>query len=106
MPKKPVSLTIEEGNLLWLKGRSYGRNLSATVDALIAEARAGRLGTPVPVRSVVGTIDVADDDLNLDRADAAVQALFTASLSRPLTVKNHATAYRTAAGRKTSHRRG
>jgi hypothetical protein len=106
MPKKPVSLTLEESNLLWLKGRSYGRNLSAAVDALIAEARAGRLGTPAPARSVVGTIDVAADDPTLERADAAVQALFAASLARPMVVKEERAAYGTERAAKPSRRRG
>jgi hypothetical protein len=44
MPKRAVSLTLDEANVLWLKGRGYGqRNLSAAVDDLITAARAGRL---------------------------------------------------------------
>ena len=106
MPKKPVSLTLEESNLLWLKGRSYGRNLSAAVDALIAEARAGRLGTPAPARSVIGTIDVAADDPMLDGADAAVHALFAASLARPVVFREDRSAYGTEPATKPSRRRG
>jgi hypothetical protein len=84
MPKKAVSLTLDEANLLWLKGRGYGRgNLSAAIDDLITEARAGRLGGTI-ARSVVGTIDLPAEDPLLDRADAAVRDLFVASLSRPL----------------------
>jgi hypothetical protein len=45
MSKKAVSLTLDEANVLWLKGRTYGGgNLSAAVDDLIAAARAGRPG--------------------------------------------------------------
>jgi hypothetical protein len=85
MPKKAVSLTLDEANLLWLRGRGHGRgNLSAAVDDLITEARAGRLGAPAPVRSVVGTIDLAADDPELARADAVVRELFARSLSQPL----------------------
>jgi hypothetical protein len=83
MAKKAVSLTLDEANLVWLKGRGYGRgSLSAAVDALIAEARAGRLGAPPTARSVVGTIDLPADDPALDRADAVVRDLFAASLAR------------------------
>ena len=83
MPKKAISLTLDEANLLWLKGRGYGRgNLSAAIDDLITEARVGRLGARMAGRSVVGTIDLAAADPLLDRADAAVRDLFAASLSR------------------------
>lgn len=83
MPKKAVSLTLDEANLLWLKGRGYGRgNLSAAIDDLITEARSGRLGGTLAARSVVGTIDLPDGDPLLQRADTAVRDLFAASLSR------------------------
>ena len=42
MPKRAVSLTIDEANLLWLRGQtaaSGNRSLSDTVDRLITEAR-------------------------------------------------------------------
>src|SRR4029453_9944104 len=84
MPKRAISLTLDEANLLWLRGRGYGRgNLSAAGDDLIRGARAGGLGGPAPVRSVIGTIDLAADDPHLDRADAAVRDVFARSLSRP-----------------------
>jgi hypothetical protein len=84
-----VSLTLDEANVLWLKGRGYGQgNLSAAVDDLITAARAGRLGAPPAVRSVVGTIDLAADDPRLERANRDVRALFAASLSRPLRVSD------------------
>ena len=88
MPKKPVSLTLEENNLLWLKGRARvlaGGSLSEAVDQLIDEARAGRLGAAEPPRSVVGTIDVPDDGV-LFKAAADVQGLFDMSLARPIFV--------------------
>ena len=90
MSKTAVSLTLDTANLLWLRGRaaSSGRgSLSEAVDRLIAEARAGRLGPPATPRSVVGTIDIAEDDPNLDRADAAIRDLFARSVSRRLVVK-------------------
>jgi hypothetical protein len=88
MSKRAVSLTLDEANLLWLRGRGFGRgNLSAAIDDLITEARAGRLGSPASVRSVVGTIDVSADDPTLEKADAALRELFAQSLSRPLQVR-------------------
>lgn len=86
MPKRPISLTIEETNLLWLKGRARvtaGGSVSEAVDQLVAEARAGRLGRTEPSRSVVGTIDLADDPL-LAEADMAIRATFAASIARPV----------------------
>ena len=88
MPKRSISVTIDESNLLWLRGRGYGRgNLSAALDDLITAARAGQLAMPAPVRSVVGTIDLPADDPTLDRADDVIRDLFARSLSRPMMVK-------------------
>ena len=95
MGKKAVSLTLDEANLIWLRGQGYGRgNLSAAVDDLITEARAGKLGDARGVRSVVGTIDVAVDDPLLERADATVRDLFAASISRPARVRETPTSYK------------
>ena len=84
MGKKAVSLTLDEANLLWLKGQGYGRgNLSAAIDDLITEARLGRLGKQAAPRSVVGSVDIAVDDPALEQADEAIRELFARSLSRP-----------------------
>lgn len=86
MPRTAVSLTLDEGNLLWLKGRarvSVGGNLSEAVNQLIAQARTGKMGAPPVVRSVVGTIDLPDDDPELLKADDYVRELFAVSLARP-----------------------
>ena len=106
MPKKAVSLTLDETNLVWLKGRGYPRgNLSAAVDELITAVRAGRLGAPPALRSVVGTIDLAADDPQLERADRALRDLFAASLARPFRVSEARPPYEPAR-RKRSRRRG
>lgn len=84
MAKQPISLTIEATNLLWLKGRARvlaGGSVSEAVDQLVTAARAGRLGRVEPSRSVVGTIDLAQDPLLTD-ADAAIRAIFAGSLAR------------------------
>ena len=106
MAKRAVSVTLDEANLLWLKGQGYGHgNLSAAVDDLITAARAGRFGVPMAVRSVVGTIDLAVDDPELERADSVVRGLFAASLARPLWVSESRAPYEPAR-RKRSRRRG
>ena len=95
MPKTPLSVTIDDGNLLWLKGRTAGRkkrSLSETLDDILTEARTGGVGADAP-RSVVGTIDVAGDDPDLASADAALGALFETSLSRPFLVREAPAGY-------------
>jgi hypothetical protein len=107
MPKKAVSLTLDEANVLWLKGRRYGQgNLSAAVDDLITAARSGRLGVPPAVRSVVGTIDLAADHPRLERADDAVRELFAASLAQPLRASGARAHYEPVRPVKRSRRRG
>jgi hypothetical protein len=98
MPKKPVSLTLDETNLLWLKGRARvlaGGSLSEAVDQLIDEARAGKLGAAEPPRSVVGTIDLPDDTA-LAKAGAELRGLFTESLDRAIFVHDERPAFRVA----------
>jgi hypothetical protein len=55
------------------------------------------------VRSVVGTIDIDASDPLLSRADAAVRALYDASLARPLLVREEPAVY-PAHPRKTKRR--
>jgi hypothetical protein len=88
MPKQPVSVTLEETNILWLKGRARGggyRSMSEVLDELITAGRKQRYAGDV--RSVAGTIDIAETDPLLERADAAIRDEFAASLSRPLLVQ-------------------
>ncbi len=89
MPKTPLSVTLDEANLLWLKGRAAARkkrSLSDALDEILSAARQGGRGADAP-RSVVGTIDLADDDPGLERADAAVRAMFDESMARPVLVR-------------------
>jgi hypothetical protein len=112
MPKRPVSVTLDENNLLWLRGRMARRkrrSLSDAIDEVITAARAsGALEAP---RSVVGTIDLATDDPGLAHADAYTRALFTQSLSRSLTIHDESPAYQASPRRarepvKSTRRRG
>ena len=106
MPETAVSLTLDEANLLWLKGRGHGYgDLSAAVDDLISAARAGGVGVPAGVRSVVGTIVLAVDDPRLERADSVVRDLFAASLARPLRVSEKRASYEPVEPVKRSRRR-
>ena len=106
--KKAVSLTLSEDNLVWLQGRARSSRgtLSGVVDALISDRRVGGPGTPVPARSVVGTIDLAADDPELARADAAIRDLFARSLSRPLVAREQRAAYGAGRTGRKAGRRG
>lgn len=87
MPKRPVSVTLDEDNLLWLRGRAARRkrrSLSDALDEVITAART--TGALEASRSVVGTIEIPADDPGLDRADQYVRSLFETSLSRPIAV--------------------
>lgn len=104
MARRAVSVTLDEANLLWLRGRARvtaGGNVSQLVDGLVTAARTGRAGPAPPVRSVVGTIQLPADDPDLSKADEAVRALFEESLSRPLFVREPADAHRARPGSKT-----
>ena len=93
--KKPVSVTLDAANLLWLKGQAAatpGGTVSAVVNHILTDARlAGRTSA---ARSVVGSIDLPDDDEDLGRADAYVGSLFAASLRRPMLVKEGRASYK------------
>jgi hypothetical protein len=92
MAKRAVSVTLDAGNLLWLKSRTLarkGRSVSDTLDALISEARkSGPFG--VDARSVIGTVDLPADDPDLTGADQHIAALFgdVPVFHRPPVAKN------------------
>jgi hypothetical protein len=85
MRKSPVSVTLDEANLTWLRGRVTGakhRSLSDALNSVVTRARLG--GRTDEIRTVVGTVDVADADPGLDQADEDVRRLLAESLGRPL----------------------
>ena len=87
--KKAISVTLHAENLLWLKAQAAARsggNVSEVVDLLIREARTAGAPDRAAMRSVVGTIDLPDDD-GLAEADAHVRGLFDRSVSRPMLVR-------------------
>lgn len=110
MPKRPISLTLEEGNLLWLRGRTAAagfRSVSETLDRLVTEARTSGKLEDLSVRSVVGTIDIAASDALLEGADVVLGKQFEASLRRPLTPeKRRGAGRRSSTGKTTRRRRG
>lgn len=84
MPKRGISVTLEDTNLLWLKSRTLarkGRSLSETLDDLVTTARTSGAAPAGSIRSVVGTADIAGDDPNLDQADAYLRGMVDSSLS-------------------------
>src|SRR5262245_308498 len=110
MPKRPISVTLDVDNLLWLKGQTASgkrRSLSDTIDAVVTAARTGAHGN-LTSRSVVGTIDIAPDDPDLNQADAFVRKELETSLARPLTAHESRTTYtvrRPSKARKTPRSR-
>ncbi len=74
--RKAISITLSEDNLLWLRGqaaRSARGSVSELLDRLVAEARHGGRTDPSAVRSVVGTVDLPDDDSDLSGADGYIR---------------------------------
>lgn len=88
--RKAISVTLREDNLLWLRGqaaRSARGSVSELLDRLVAEARSAGRTDPDAVRTVVGTVDLPDDDPDLAGADAYIRAMFAASARRPMVVR-------------------
>ena len=106
--RKAISVTIDVDNLLWLKGQaraSARETLSSVIDRIITEARLEGRTQPGVIRSVKGSIELPDDDLDLKAADAYVQAIFDGSLRRPLLLKEARAPYK-AGNRSKAPQRG
>ena len=102
--KRAVSITIGEDNLLWLKAQAAAGargSVSEVVDRLVQEARLGGRTDAAAIRSVVGSIDLPEDD-DLIEADAYVTKLFERSLTRPLMVRERRASLKTAKTRRTA----
>lgn len=85
MNKQAISVTLDPGNLVWLRAQTIVagcRSVSEVLDRLVHDARTGGQERQNPVRSVVGTLEIADIDPDLTTADAAVRALFPSLSSR------------------------
>lgn len=81
MAKQAISVTLDEKNLLWLRGRvrtSARRSVSEVLDRLVTEVRTGLHPGASTVRSVVGTLRISESDPDLASADTAVREKFPA----------------------------
>jgi hypothetical protein len=88
--RKAISVTLAEDNLLWLRGqagKATGGNVSEILDRLVGEARQAGWASPGAVRSVVGSVDLPDDDPDLQQADAYLRSLFAESAAQPILVR-------------------
>ena len=88
--RKAISVTLSEDNLLWLRGqagKATRGNVSEVLDRLVGEARQAGWADPAAVRSVAGSIDLPDDDPDLQQADAYIRGLFAESAAQPSLVR-------------------
>jgi hypothetical protein len=110
MPKRAVSLTLEEDNLQWVRSQAAGtrrRSLSDAVDQIITAARKSGDVLDASITSVVKTVEIHPDDPNLDAADMYVAELFAQSTSRSLVVRDKRPRFEsTAAARRRKPVRG
>jgi hypothetical protein len=69
MPRRPLSVTLDADNLLWLRAQAGStRSVSRIVDELVAEARASGKNRGAGPVSVVGTVDLLNfDPVSADR---------------------------------------
>ncbi|MFO1350994.1 MAG: hypothetical protein U1F68_10105 [Gammaproteobacteria bacterium] len=87
MNKQALSVTLNPENLLWLRAQAIARgcrSISELLDHLIREARTADRGRSASIRSVVGTVQIAESDPDLRSADQAVRAFFSDALNAPL----------------------
>ncbi|TMA36917.1 MAG: hypothetical protein E6J83_16560 [Deltaproteobacteria bacterium] len=85
MSRKAISITLEEENLLWLRGQARAggrRNVSQLVDRLVSDARAAGRVHADSIRSVVGTIALATADPDLAGADRTIRRMFSSGRRR------------------------
>jgi hypothetical protein len=61
--------------------------MSELLDRILTEARAAGWTEIGTLRSVAGTIDLAEEDPNLESADAHIRALFAQSARQPMFVR-------------------
>ena len=91
--RKAISITLSEDNLLWLRGqaaRTLKGSVSEVLDSIVRNARSSGGAAPESVKSVAGTIDLPDDDPNLEHADSYIRSVFSASARQPTLVREKA----------------
>jgi hypothetical protein len=88
--RKAISVTLKVDNLHWLRGQAAATSqgsVSAVLDRVVTEARLGGREEPAAIRTVVGTIDLPEEDSSLEEADKYIRSLFSTSLRTPLLVR-------------------
>ena len=107
MSKQAESVTLAAENLLWLRGQARAsgvRSMSEVLDRLVSDARNSGRVHERSIRSVAGTIRIADSDPDLSSTDAALRSLFPAPERRTTARAKRATTSRRPA--KTGRGRG
>jgi hypothetical protein len=100
---KAISVTLDEDNVVWLRARAAATtkgSLSEVLDTIVTSARLQGQTAAASIRSVVGTIDLPDDDPDLSAADTYVRGLFDRSARRPVMVKDARGSYGKAGKRR------
>lgn len=87
MASKTISVDLDSTNLLWLRAKSGGRNLSEMLNKILAQARSSdepdrERGTRERIRSVRGTIRLPESDPHLEQARKTVRERFRQSVER------------------------
>jgi hypothetical protein len=103
--RRPISVTLDEENLLWLRAvavASAQGNLSRALDRILREARLARRADVGGGRSVQGTIGPVPDDSELEKAAEEIRAMFESSASRALVARERPP----VAARRAARRRG
>jgi hypothetical protein len=96
MMRKAVSVTLQQDNVVWLRAQAAASStgsLSEVLDRLVTDARASGRTDARAIRSVIGTIDLAEDDPALEGADAYIRAQFEKSVRRPVLVNESRARY-------------
>jgi hypothetical protein len=91
--RKAISITLSAENLLWLRGqaaRTAKGSVSEVLDGIVQQARSSGSAAPGSMLSVAGTIDLPEEDPELENADGYVRALFSASARQPMVVREKA----------------
>lgn len=85
MPKMAISVTLKPDNLIWLRAQALampGASVSEVIDRVVTEARCAGRVDPGSIQSVIGMIQIPEDDPDLRKADRYVKELVTRSLNR------------------------
>jgi hypothetical protein len=88
--RQAVSITLARDNILWLKAQaaaSVKGTVSDVVDRLVTDARTQGRSEAAAITSVRDTIDLPEDDPDLERADTYVREILGRSLRRPVMVR-------------------